>query len=176
MLKAFTIALAALVLVGCGPPIPEADYWIDGVGIKVEEGAMAWTQAPDFRDRVRLIGEVSMTYGGKSWDDLRGWVIVFRAKKATIKCSDTGGNPDNTKGCAHFSGWMEIDTYSASVESSALAHEVLHAALTQDRCHSDPRWGDFQPVVDALVAAGALDGQTYPLHLWRLLWARHPTC
>jgi hypothetical protein len=176
MLAIARLTLAALVLVACGAdPAPEPDYFIDGVGIKVEPGASDWTQAADFRARVRTVAAVTMSYGGKSWDDLRGWVIVFRERRATIDCSKTSTPGAETNGCTHDSGWMEISTFTLSVESSSLVHEVLHAAIG-DGCHQDGRWRDFQPVMGALIESGALDGQSYPLELWPFLWIRSPTC
>ena len=139
----FLIGATILSACGQGSYRPEPNFWVEGVGIKVEPSAARWTQEADFIPRLSRLLEVSLEYGGGSWDDLQGFVIVFASGEITELCEDHAG-------CTHVDqGWLAVATGDdRCIEESVLPHEVLHVLLPSDRCHISPLWRDFQGVAD----------------------------
>lgn len=175
------VLLAAVMVTACGTDRPEPDYWIDGIGIKVDPDAAEWTRNSDFTKRILSTIEISARYGGGTIEDLRGWVIWFRAEVECEGASIPEGQSLN--GCAYLNdAWIEIRAPNESqcVESTALVHEVLHSVI-HDWCHNDPRWEDFQIVADEINATGPTwkpysDKPEEPFSVVPDLWKHGPTC
>lgn len=175
MKTALTVAL--VLLSACGLLQPEPDFYVDGVGVKLETSA-EWARAPDFAERFRATAAAGLEYSGGSYADLAGWVVVF--KDGRVECSGTGGH----NGCAE--GYRQTitvssllfsddDTPTRCVESTVLAHEVVHVTKA-DRCHEDPVWKDFRAVEEPLREACPLLHPSGSPEVAAYLWVTWPTC
>lgn len=150
---ALALALAALVMVGCGVAETKespylADHYLDGIGIRIEPGTAAWTHDADFKARLTTLIQASVTYSGESWNYLQGYVIVFTAENSPC------GSGVDTWGCTNTKErWIAVSSLKPKcLEDGVLPHEILHAILVNDRCHSSPLWRDFQSVADVVNA------------------------
>jgi hypothetical protein len=178
---AILAAALALALTGCGDPAsqaPASDRWVDGVGIRVDPGAPSWTSDDSATlDALRLGAE----HAGGTLDDVRGWVIVFRA--ADVSSVDCAA-PDHRgayEGCAHQRDrWIDLVTRNTTdVYQTAAIHEAGHV-VADDPCHLDAFWRNFSDVIK-LIPAGEVstdltiseDGATSPV---LMNWATKPTC
>lgn len=145
------LALLLSFFGACGhsDPCPvEPQLWTDlGIGVYVEEGAAEWTTYEDLSARIDAMAQIVATYADRPVEGLRGWTIIFR-NVYVFRC----GEMENAAGCAHPSGWIEIGTHNfrPCLEETVLPHEFLHALGYWS--HEDPRWNDWQYVVDSLVA------------------------
>lgn len=144
-----TIAIfAVLALFGCGadPDRPEPDFYTElGIGIRVEDGAAEWTQAPDLGERVDAIAHAMESYTSSPSGIFDGLVIRFSADFVTCGDSD-----DHDFGCT-WSDWIDIaapeeiwfegnnfPSHLQCVERSSLAHELLHFACPSCLHSYDP--------------------------------------
>jgi hypothetical protein len=150
-----TLALAALVLVGCGADqTPTPDYWTPGgIGIKVEPGAAEWAQAPDLGERVDAIAQAVADYAGRPVTDLGGVVVVIRA----FVTVDAGQYGQRT-GRALDQGWIEMGSaapWVQCVEASVLSHEMFHILLGNEPVlHGSALWCNLSDAIAPLVQVG----------------------
>ncbi len=139
---------AAMVcaVAACSGPVQSSvapDFVVDGLGVKLDTQAIAWTRDADFPARLeRTVGAAARYFGG-GFADLRGWTVVF-----TDSMNDC---PTGDAACAYsdMHAMYVTDHHSSAdgppalcVEASQVVHEVGHAILG-DPCHTDPRWQDF---------------------------------
>jgi hypothetical protein len=160
--------LGLAVLAGCAAESP--DFVVRNVGVQVRTDAL-FARSGDFPMRVESTAGAALEYWGGDWSALEGRLITFDGA-AYVTCGDQG----HSVGC--FDGDIRIFTQDAGqqvrcVEETVLVHEIGHAVIG-DADHSDPRWMDFTPVLEALRGRPGytLDGAA-PCDLAVSVW-RHP--
>jgi hypothetical protein len=158
---------AAVLISACGQPVPDID--IDGVGVKDETGVLL--ADPTFPDRFRRQADSALRYAGGSWNDLRGYVVVFM-DSGTVQCNEVAVGCENSfSNTIHvaFKGLQQPRCFA----NTALVHEILHVVIG-DRCHDDPRFQDFMDPQDEIWefergfdACKVVD---------RVFWTTEPSC
>ncbi len=162
--------LALVLAAGCSGAAEAPDFVVRGTGVVVRTDA-SFARSADFAQRVESTAGAALEYWGGDWSALEGRLITFDGA-AYVTCGEQG----NSVGC--FDGDIRISTQDAGqqvrcVEETVLVHEIGHAVIG-DADHSDPRWMDFTPVLEALRGrlGYTLDGAA-PCDLAVSVW-RHP--
>jgi hypothetical protein len=170
------LALALALIAACGGGgggggADGSDLQVHGAAILVDSAA-PFTAQPDFPSRLESTLTAALEYWGGSWSDLARAKITF-VDDDHVAC---GGNP-SAIGC-YSEGEIRLSTRDAGstfhcVEETVLVHEVGHAVIG-DPGHTDPRWMDFDSVVQALAGKPGYDasGET-PCDIYVNVW-RHP--
>ena len=144
-MKTFALlAMLAALISGCGTqePIPEADFYVDRIGVKIDTPAILVSPSFPEGELRAVISEVAK-YAGHDLSGLDGWVIVFTNRE--FRCQP--GLKGLVLGCEH-DGWIEVFTYPGAddcLAHTSLPHELLHAFIG-DACHRDPLWRDWVSV------------------------------
>jgi hypothetical protein len=168
--KALGAVMALAVLAGCGAEADAPDFVVRNTGVRVRTDAL-FARSLDFPTRVESTATAALEYWGGDWSALDGRLITFDGA-AHVACGTLG----NSVGC--FDGNLRISTQDAGqqvrcVEETVLVHEIGHAVIG-DADHTDPRWMDFTPVLEALRGRPGYvaDGEV-PCDLAVSVW-RHP--
>jgi hypothetical protein len=125
----------------------------------------------DFPSRVESTVSAALAYWGGTWSDLEGTTIAFEGNRH-VRCGD------RTTAIGCYDGDIRVSTLDAGspfhcVEQTVLVHEVGHAVIA-DPNHTDPRWMDFAPVLEALGGRPGYDGRgEVPCRLFVSVW-QHP--
>ena len=164
------VALSALLAAACAER-PASDFQVHGAEVSVRTSA-PFAHRGDLPARVEAALSAALGYWGGSWDDLAGAQIVL-LDGPYVPCAGSS----HAVGC--YDGELRISasdpgagTFSC-VEQTVLVHEVGHAVIG-DRLHTDPRWMDFEAVLEALSGRSGYtaDGET-DCPLFTSVW-RHP--
>jgi hypothetical protein len=169
-IRGWFAVLGLAVLGGCGSAAEAPDFVVRNTGVQIRTDAL-FARSSDFPMRVESTAGAALEYWGGDWSALEGRLITFDGS-AYVACGTQG----NSVGC--FDGDIRISTQDAGqqvrcVEETVLVHEIGHAVIG-DADHTDPRWMDFAPVLEALRGRPgyALDGEA-PCELAVSVW-RHP--
>ena len=165
-------ASLAVALAACGgETAQQPQFAVQGVSVSVRTDA-AFTAHPDFPSRVEKTLDVALQFWGGSWSDLEGARLVFEAGDHVACTGETGAT-----GC-YEDHQISVPTSDVAfpyycVEETALVHEVGHAVIG-DPDHTDPRWMDFTPVMQALQGLQGYSGTSeVPCPIFVSVW-RHP--
>lgn len=146
-------------------------FAVRGTQVVVNSTA-AFTQSVDFPSRVESTVDAALGYWGGTWNDVAGKTLVFESEQH-VTCE---GSP-NAIGCYDGAGirvsTRDVGSTFYCVEETVLVHEIGHAVIG-DPNHTDPRWMDFAPVLQALDGRSGYDATgPVPCRLFVNVW-RHP--
>lgn len=173
------LVIATLVAAGCDFVHPHPDFYVNGVGVKLETNDMAWVHEDDFVERFEMAATAAARFFGGDYQQLREWVFVFTDQQ---RC------PTGMGACAYLKSKViyvtnhhleENGPPAPCVEASQLIHEIGHAILPGgDRCHEDARWRHFSPLAHELAATGPIgqNGFVCVFGTTALDWMTQPGC
>ena len=145
------IAVALLLCAACGgrPHWSDGDPDLFGVVLLAEPSA-PFTDAPDFRPRLKRTLDLTSRYFGHDPAELDGLLIMVRNH-----WSACGGSANQVAGCyTPFDNTAQVSMAGFQcLEGTAVAHEMLHYFIG-DLDHTDPRWHIFGPLWSELVPDG----------------------
>ncbi len=139
------------IALACGGP---GDPYLYGVDLRSALDAPSYTALPTYRDQARALLEAAAAFWRVEPQDFAGLTVTVYG--ATIPC---GG------GAGRCTGWFQSGacTIDLDAEKTAclgqtqLPHELLHYLLYRwtgnlDPLHTDPRWTQQLPALEASLA------------------------
>ena len=139
------------IALACGGP---GDPYLYGVDLRSALDAPSYTAAPTYRDQARALLEAAAAFWMVEPQDFAGLTVTVYG--ATIPC---GG------GTGRCTGWfqsgactIDLDAeQTACLGQTQLPHELLHYLLyrwtgSSDSLHTDPRWTQQLPALEASLA------------------------